>query len=170
MNSILLEDDEIIAINSFVYEISENIITDGVLFFPYKDFNNNISIKIIVIRNISLQYTTKVLGTNTIPKRSTKLKEISTIVSKYNTLFKGKRLSFEITNMDDYNVTLLHEKELRNMRTLLSSTILFDRFGDIIDRQKRQIKYISKFKYIPTVENIESIISNDGNKIKIKES
>lgn len=170
MNSIILDEDEIIAINSFVNEIKDNIITDGVLIFPYSDINGNVNLKVIVIRNISLQYVYRALGIRTIPKRSTKLKEIDEIVNKYNILFDKRRLSFEITNDDDYNVTLLHEKELMHMRTLLSSTILYDRFGDVKERQNRQIKYVSKFRHTPIIENIDLIVSNDKAKVKEKES
>ena len=97
MNSITLDEDEIIAINSFVKEITENIITEGVLFFPLIDENNNVKINIIVIRNISLPYINKLLGTYSIPRQSTKLKEIEKIVMKYNILFQQKRLSFKVT-------------------------------------------------------------------------
>ena len=172
MNSIVLDEDEIIVINSFVNEISENIITEGVLLFPYCDVDGNNAIKVIVIRDISLQYTTKVLGRNNIPMRSTKLKEIDKITAKYNILFKDRRLSFEVTNIDDYNFTIMHEKELMHMRELLSSTILFDRLGDIKNRQNRQIYYVSKYKRTPTIENIDMLVSADKGfeKKKQKES
>ena len=168
MNSIMLDDDEAIAINAFINEVSDNILTDGILLFPFYDNNNQVTLNVIVIRNISLQYTYKILGSNTIPMRSTKLKEIDGIVSKYNMLFNNKRLSFKVTNIDDYNVTLMHEKELMHMRELLSSTILYDRFGDIKERQGRQIKYVSKYKNLPKVINLDTIVSNDKKLVKGK--
>jgi hypothetical protein len=85
-------------------------------------------------------------------------------------LFDKKRLSFEVSNIDDYNNTILHEKEMRHMRTLFSSNILFDRFGDIFDKKNRQIKYVSKFNHLPIIENLDEVISEDICKVKIKES
>ena len=56
------------------------------------------------------------------------------------------------------------------MRTLFSSTILFDRFGDISERQNRQIKYITKYKYLPIIENIDSIIPSEDTCKMIKKN
>lgn len=170
MNSIILNKNEIDAINLFVRDITNNVIIEGILFYPELDKDGSFNLKVIVIRNIGLQYTVKALGTATIPKRAKRLKEIDSMVEDYNRCFNGKRLSFEITNIDDYNVVLMHENELKHMRTLFSSTILFDRFGDISERQNRQIKYITKCKYLPIIENIDSIIPSEDTCKMIKKN
>ena len=76
------------------------------------------------------------------------------------------RLSFHICDSDDYSMSLMTNREISAEMSLISGTILFDRFKNLRDNKEEASKLISPFKTALPIYNIVELQKNGKRKNK----
>lgn len=112
---------------------------------------------LMTLYNNSLAYNEKITGEKIhrdITKDSDKLVSCN---HRYNCLFAKRRLSFITEDTANYNLGMMSNQQLMAERSLVSGTILFDRFGDFEANRQKASEVLEPFEDSCQIENISAI-------------
>ena len=163
MDNIVLSEDEINRIKEFIEDAKGIPSVDGIYIEAYKAINTNINpIYVNALINDSIDYKDRlvkqgyILDYNIIRNQEDELRE------KY--LDYSSRIKFIVYSSDIYSPMLMKNVEINAERSLLSGTILFDRFGNLKDNMNYVSKLINGYDTAIQIENANQLISNGKQK------
>ena len=159
MDNIVLSEDEINRIKEFIEDAKGIPSVDGIYIEAYKAINTNINpIYVNALINDSIDYKDRlvkqgyILDYNIIRNQEDELRE------KY--LDYSSRIKFIVYSSDIYSPMLMKNVEINAERSLLSGTILFDRFGNLKDNMNYVSKLINGYDTAIQIENIDKSMDN----------
>ena len=164
MNTISLTEEEISNIKSFINEITSIPMVECVYLVPYYiKTNNKQYLELYAVKNNSMLYNEQL--TSKPQSRDVTEEELlfESIIEKYNNIFEGDRLCFTKTDDYYYSIQLLQTACIIAEKSLISGTILFDRFNNFTKNKEKVSEYISKYPNILEIDNINKI--NDDLKL-----
>ncbi len=177
--SIVLTEEEIKTIKSFVEEVSIIPCVECIYILPFFSFEDKKEImKIVVIHNDSPHYNGLLTGIEDYRDDSKVLDEedqIDDIISKYQNWKNRFYYDYEWARLYKFPPTSFEEET--NIAKLLNSAILFDRFGErTIEKESILANelnwYPQKWQNILSIENVDAITHDSvlkQKKIKSKE-
>ncbi len=159
-----LNKKEIDGINLFMSNVCDIDIVEGVYIVPYFDVpNRKQGVRVITVFNDSAEYLLKV--TNNVSSFTIfDHDNLSTTILNYNGFFENTTgLSFFKNDSRNYNSCgSLEHKEKLSLQSLVSGTILFDRFGELEKKKFTTINIVSPFKEAVQLRNIDEVLPKDG--------
>ena len=166
MDNIILSEDEINIIKEFIEDAKGIPSVDGIYIEAYNaiDTDDN-PIYVNALINDAIEYKEQlmnlgyILDYNIIRNQEDELRE------KY--LDYSSRIKFMVWSSDIYSPMLMKNVEINAEKSLLSGTILFDRFGNLIDNKNYVEKIINGFETAIQIENIDKLMNN-GKQKKIR--
>lgn len=164
MKSIMLSEEEILSIQSFLHEISNIPMIECVYLVSYLEENTKLEkIDVITIKNQSLYYNEKLTGKAI--SRDTKNEQniFNITINNFKNLSKNSRLYFSKADDFEYCLSLMHSREVIAEKSLVSGEILFDRFGDKEENKQRASCLLRPYPNILQIENIEQLKNNKEN-------
>lgn len=164
-----LSKKEIDGINLFISNVIDIDIVEGIYIVPYRDVaNNKQGARIITIFNESLDYSRKLTGSeerfNAFERDS-----LDWTILNYNGFF-GTDLTFYSNNASNYNLELFHHREKMSLKSLVSGTILFDRFGDVSKTKEQASTLIEPFEETIKIRNMKAILPTEVSSQYVKKS
>ena len=158
-----LNQKEIDAINLFMSNICDIAIVEGVYIVPYLDtFNRKQGVRVITIYNTESDYLRELNGNNQ-SLTEVDYTNLNTTVTNYNGFFQNTTgLSFFANDRKNYRDSeeLSHAKKM-SLQSLVSGTILFDRFGDVEKTRFKAFNKVKPFKEAVLLRNIDTILPKD---------
>lgn len=88
------------------------------------------------------------------------ISKLEEIVNKFKAKCIGSRCFFYTCNFSNYSILLKSTNEILAEKSLISSVVLFDRFGDVAFNKKRAANYLLPFPNTVLIDNIDEVISN----------
>lgn len=161
MKTITLSTEEIDGLKRFIERAKEVLMLECVYILPYySKKEGSAKVSVIGTTNITNFYDDLLL-TGGMDIRNTKeeVENLRLITDEFNKEFKDGRLSFEIRNGDVYSLSLMHRREILAELSLLSGTILYDRFNGMTNNRNHVSKYIEPYKDILTITNEEELMA-----------
>ena len=163
MENIILTEEEISMIKCFINDAKNVSSVDGIYIEVYNAKNMNmIPIYVKVLINDSLSYKEELKKNGYIINKEDDEDKINYLVSKYLDYSSRIKFIFSITN--DYSPMLMTSAEERAEKSLVSGTILYDRFNNLSDNKNKVSKYISAYENATQIENINELINNEHQK------
>lgn len=164
MKSIILSEEEILCIQSFLQEISNIPMIECVYLVSYLEENTKLEkIDVITIKNQSLYYNEKLTGKAISRNIQTEQNNFNATINNFEKLFKNSRIYFSKADDFEYCLSLMHSREVIAERSLVSGEILFDRFGDKEKNKQRASCLLKPYSNILQIENIEQLKNNKDN-------
>ena len=161
MESVILSEEEILCIQSFIKEASDIPMVECVYLVSFLDNNTKHEhIDVIAIQNQSLYYNGKLIGKETMRNIDNELNNLEKTIKKYRKQFENGRLSFVSEDDSNYSLALMAHREIRAEMSLTSGIILFDRFGDKEENKQQASQMLPIYPNILHIENIEQIMNN----------
>ena len=157
-----LNQKEVDAINLFVSNVTNIDIVEGIYLVPYVERTNKRGVRVITIYNTDSDYLLKLNGNNH-TLTGIDYNSLHTTIMNYNGFFQNTTgLSFFANSSENYRCTtaLTHSKKM-SMQSLVSGTILFDRFGDIEKARFKDLDYVQPFKESVLLKNIDQVLPKD---------
>lgn len=155
-----LNQTEIDAINLFMSNICDIAIVEGVYIVPYLDtFNRKQGVRVIAIYNTESDYLRELNGNNHL-LTGYDYTNLHTTVTNYNGFFQNTTgLSFFANDRKNYRYSeeLSHAKKM-SLQSLVSGTILFDRFGDVEKTRFKALNHVRPFKEAIQLRNVDKIL------------
>ena len=159
MGTMVLTEEEIIAINSFIQKASNIPIVECIYILPFFSMESKKEeVDIITIWNDSLYYNGLLTGKDEMRDNRKELKRLKGIIQKYKQESNEGRLDYSIEDSGNYSLSLMHRREWRAEMSLASGTILFDRFGNKTDNRDGALGYFQPLKNILEIENMDKLI------------
>lgn len=136
MRNIKLTECEADGINLFVSEIVTLPMVEGIYLLPYHTrMFGEYGINIVTVYNKSWKYDTLITETEKKRDTSQEFKSLQHDVEKYGSIFKDSRLRFFYQDFVDYLPFVFHSREILAKKNLAAGIILFDRFGNLEEKQ-----------------------------------
>ena len=171
MKTMVLSEEEIMSIESFMQEASNIPVVECIYLVPFfSEESKKEKVDIITILNESLYYNGLLTGEKEM--RDTKSERINfeNIVQKYQKKSNEGRLSFIKDDDMNYCLSLMHPREWHAEMSLASGTILFDRFGNKTDNRNSALGYFQPPENILEIENIDKLITTTKESPKLKKT
>ena len=171
MKSMVLSEEEIMCITSFIQEASNIPIVECIYLVPYfSEKDKKEKVDIITILNESLYYNGLITGEEKM--RDTKMERTSlqTIVQNYQKKSKDDKLSYTIDDDWNYSLALMDRSEWLAEMALTSGTILFDRFGNKTDNRNRALCYFQPKENILIIKNIDKLFPENKHNPTLKKT
>lgn len=161
MESIILSEEEILCIQSFLQEISNIPMVECVYLVSYLDDTTKLGeVDIIAIKNQSLYYNEKLTGSASMRDTESEQYNFDISINNFNNFLKNSRLSFSKADDFNYCLSLMHSREVAAEKSLISGEILFDRFGDKEKNKQRALCLLKPYSNLLMIENIEQLKEN----------
>lgn len=168
MNSIILNDEEILGIKSLLSEVVDIPLIECVYVKPVISKSNSeskVEIRVLITDNIEYNTLMQKLGVERDVK--TEVKDFNTFSKKYNELFENitdGNCKFKV-EWSKYYVPwfTIFEEELAD-EELVNGTIIFDRFGNLTFIQEEVGQILTKDSRLPLIENIDEITNSENKK------
>lgn len=160
MDRVTLTEEEIKGIHSFIGKASSIPAVECVYITGYLDeASSSTKIDVITVWNDSIAYKEKVYGKVAVDthKEIGELREMILAKSGDASL---ERVAFNEEAAYNYLLALMHHREVIAEMSLASGTILFDRFGDFTQNQKRALELLTPYPNVLAIENIATL--SDG--------
>ena len=136
MKKMVLSEEEIVSIKSFIQEVSNIPVVECIYLVPFlSEKSRTEKVDIITIWNESLYYNGLLTGEEKMRDTNNERMSLENIVQKYQQNSNEGRLSFTTDNDGNYSLSLMHRREWYAEMALASGTILFDRFGNKTDNR-----------------------------------
>ena len=159
MKTMVLSEEEIMSIESFMQEASNIPVVECIYLVPFfSEKSKKEKVDIITIWNESLYYNGLLTGEEKMRDANSERTSLENIVQKYQQTSKEGRLSFTTDDDWNYSLSLLHRREWYAEMALASGTILFDRFGNKTENRNSALDYFQPQENILEIENIDKLI------------
>lgn len=136
MRNIKLTECETGGINLFVSEIITLPMVEAIYLLPYQSkVFGEFGVDIVTVYNNSLRYDHLLTGGDEKRETSYEFKRLQDDVSRYGAIFNGSRLRFFSQDYSDFLPFILTSRERIAKHELARGIILFDRFGNLQDKQ-----------------------------------
>lgn len=170
MKKIKLTDKQIEIINDYVKEASQISHVSGIYLYVHEFHSENglnINIGLQSIFDLSLEYNNKLIGQK-IPSEISdeEYARFCNLSSKYEAIMKDASIFFGLSRMTDYCTQSASHISLLLGLSLATSSILFDRFGDIKTRKEELSKLYQPDEGYLQIENIDAITNNQNSSSK----
>lgn len=167
----VLSESEILDIKSFVSKAKEIPEVECVYILPFFYANANKDMcEVVAIYNDRLFYNYKLTGVMGWRDTKQEKAQLNTLVGQARAKSKKENnsLRFDCKDSDDYSVACTNKRELVAERTLISSIVLFDRFGDIERNIEVASQKLEQYQNIVDIENIDELNSKKVKELEIK--
>lgn len=162
MDRVTLTEEEIKGINSFIGEVSSIPAVECVYITGYLDeATASAKMDVITIWNDSASYKEKVYGKSEVDSRE-EIGELREMILAKSGDAALERVAFNEETAYNYLLALMHHREVIAEMSLASGTILFDRFGDFTQNQKRALELLEPYPNILPIDNV-SLLSDVKN-------
>ena len=159
MKTMVLSEEEIMSIESFMQEASNIPIVECIYILPFFSMESKKEeVDIITIWNDSLYYNGLLTGKDEMRDTRKEWKRLKGIIQKYKQESNEGRLDYSIEDSGNYSLSLMHRREWYAEMALASGTILFDRFGNKTDNIDGALGYFQPLKNILEIENMDKLI------------
>ncbi len=160
MKTMVLSEEEIMSIESFMQEASNIPVVECIYLVPFfSEKSKKEKVDIITIWNESLYYNGLLTGEEKMRDTKRERTSLENIVQKYQQKSNECRLSFTTDGDWNYSLSLMHRREWYAEMALASGTILFDRFGNKTDNRNSALGYFQPQENILEIENIDKLIT-----------
>ncbi len=162
--TLALKKRELGILSGFIESEIDCRLADGIYALPWIDpYSDSPILRVVVIKNVDLNYQEQVYLSserrNLVSKDNARVKNI---VSAVNTmaLRNDANLSFEERTAYDYNTKYYRTIEKELARDLVSSYILFDRFGTYKTLRETHLeKGVTPHQKLPKLSNITDLMA-----------
>lgn len=163
MNKIVLSDDVIEIINNFLEEVLDLSIIECIYLVSFFDeYANSIKINVVCIKNNSSHYNNLIDVLNK-DNGQEQLALLYSILNKYNE--NNKNINFSFDTIYNYRLEVQYIEQILAIKQLISSYILFDRYGYVTDDKKR---LSDEYEIISNVLEVLNISYLNKNYVKRK--
>ena len=161
MESIILSEEEILCIQSFIKEVSDIPMVECVYLVSFLDNKTKQErVDVNAIQNQSLYYNGKLTGKETMRNVDDELNNLEKIIKKYRKQFKNGKVSFVSEDDSNYSLALMDRREIRAEMSLANGVILFDRIGDKEANKQQASQMLPIYPNILQIKNIEQLMNN----------
>lgn len=159
MRNFTLSQAEICGINLFMSDVVTIPMVEAVYLIPFVSSKDGTSkCDVVTIYNSSLYYNGLLTGEERYRDTSDEKNTIDEVMDIYAAFLKNSRVSFRKETSSNYDLSMMHIRELMAERSLVSGNILFDRFGKIKENRDRAVQLLSPFLDSMEVSNIEKVL------------
>lgn len=164
MKSLVLSEEEIMSIKSFMQEASNISVVECIYLIPFfSEKSEKEKVEIITLLNESLYYNGLLTGEEKMRDTKREIASLENILQKYQQKCNEGRLSFIKDDAGSYCLSLMNDEELYAEMALASGTILFDRFGEKTDNRNSVLGCFQPQSNILEIENIYELITTKVN-------
>lgn len=149
---------EIDGINLYLEEVVNIPMVEAVyLIASFSSKRGKKQIWVMTLFNNSLQYNGKIIGEERVRDIARDSEKLVTCNNCYNHIFRRARLFFGTEDAMNYNLSMVSNQELMAERSLISGTILFDRFGNFEANRQKALDTLEPLEDTFKISNIDAI-------------
>ena len=162
MEPIVLTDEEISLINSFLDEVVDYPIVESVYLSTFRPFSlsDTKDINILVVWNMDSNYFNSLKDEFGLLDKSKEQERLFKLIEKYKAMVNDARVSFLTMQFQMLFSGFSNIAQIMSELTLANGTILYDRCGELKTKKEILSKNEGLVFFAPVIENIDSIITN----------
>ena len=161
MNFIVLSNEEILRIKSFIQDASDIPVVECVYLLPYySQEEKKEKIDVITIWNESSYYNSLLTGEGEMRDSEEERVALEDIIQKYQHEAEDGRLTFLADDSWNYSLSLMSNREQKSEMSLANGTILFDRFDEKKGEKVRAMDYFAKEESVLEVANMSQLMES----------